>query len=979
MSINNSRQAAKRIAVISAAICGMLLAGAGGAQADFGITSFEGGAFTPDGQQVSQAGAHPDVTTRFTLPTKAGGRVTDGSLRNVTVAVPPGLVGNPSKIQTCASDDFYNPLVNCPAETQVGTITITTTDAYPFYMAVYRLPTPRGTVARFGAFVSGTAVLLDARLRLRPDGQYGVVIESIDTSISLRLAGVAVTLWGVPADPVHDALRVGPGGFGLVDTWGPVASTAPRAAFISAPTSCPSAPLVTSITATSWEEPDVVRSASFDHDTDGFPIRSEGCDRLAFAPTMTVQPTSTAPDSPTGLDVDIESPQNVTNPDGLVTAHLKDVHVTLPEGMTINPGSADGLQACTDAQLALGSNDASTCPDGSKIGTVTATSPVLSDTLAGGIYIRSQNSGDPESGEMFRVALVLRNDDYGIVVKLPGRLVVNKDTGRIVTFFDDNPQLPVDSIKLHFKSGPRAPLVTPATCGPKTIDATVTSWAGHTRSLPSTYDVPCTAGLGAFAPAFSAGTVDATGGAYSPFALSITKPDGNAPITGLSMKLPTGLLAQLKGNVGTQVGTVTAIAGPGSNPFALSGQVYLEGAYGDAPFSLRVVVPAKAGPFDLGTVEVKQKIYVDPITAQVTVVSDPLPTVVKGVPVRLQRLDVNIDKAGFIINPTSCAPKAFTGTMSAVDGQAAPINARFQASGCAGLGYTPKLAMTMSGKGQTKDGSHPALSARLTPPTGDANNKKVTVTLPLSLALDPGNANGLCDAAKNTCAANTIVGSAQAQSILPDTLKAPVYFVRGERVDGKGKVRKTLPKLFIPLTADGVTVYVTGDSDVVGDRLVTTFENLPDAPFSTFDLKINGGKHGILAVSGTNICAATQIADAEYGGQNGKTYASKVTMGTPCALGVVKSSRTSTALKLTVGGVGAGRLSASGNGVAKASTTIASATTATLSLKLTKVTRRALARGRDVKIKVKVAFTAKGQKKAKTATKTVTIHGAKKR
>jgi hypothetical protein len=226
-----------------------------------------------------------------------------------------------------------------------------------------------------------------------------------------------------------------------------------------------------------------------------------------------------------------------------------------------------------------------------------------------------------------------------------------------------------------------------------------------------------------------------------------------------------------------------------------------------------------------------------------------------------------------------------------------------------------------------------------------------------------------------------VVGHATAHSILSQPLTGPVYFVRGERKDPKtGRVRKTLPKLFIPLSADGVTIYLHADSDVEDEQLVSTFDNLPDAPFSSFELQINGGEHGILAVSNANVCAATQVAYAEYAGQNGKAFADDVTMATPCTLGVARTSHTSKALKVVVGGIGAGKLSATGNGVSRTSRQIrGQATSATLTLKLAKATRTALARGRNVKVKVKVAFVPAGAKKAKTATKTVTIHGTKKR
>jgi hypothetical protein len=336
-----------------------------------------------------------------------------------------------------------------------------------------------------------------------------------------------------------------------------------------------------------------------------------------------------------------------------------------------------------------------------------------------------------------------------------------------------------------------------------------------------------------------------------------------------------------------------------------------------------------------------------------------------------------------MFNPTSCVAKSVTADLMSLDGAAAAVSAPFRALGCSDLGFDPELSINLSGKGQTTDGKHPTLNAHLVPGTEDANSRRVTVALPLSLALDPGNANGLCepaDAAANRCAASTVVGHAKAFSVLRDPLTGPVYFVRGERKDPKsGRTIKTLPKLFIPLSADGVTIYVNAASEVRGNRLVTTFDTLPDAPFSSFDLQITGGKHGILAVSGANVCAGTQIADARFTGQNDKIADAAITMGTPCALGIVKTSHTSTALKLTVGGIGAGKLSATGKGLAKSSRTIGTATTAALTMKLARSTRSALARGRNVRIKVTVLFTAKGTKKAKRTTKTVVLRGTTKR
>jgi hypothetical protein len=683
--------------------------------------------------------------------------------------------------------------------------------------------------------------------------------------------------------------------------------------------------------------------------------------------------------------------------------------------MTINPGAADGLTACSDAQSAIGTEDAASCPESAKIGTVAVDVPALRKPLNGALYVGSQQSGDPTSGKMFRFFLAA--NDQGVRLKLEGNVRADPVTGQLRATFASNPQVPVSAIRLAFKGGPRAVLANPPTCGPKTATAHLTSWGGPAADLHSTFAIDCTPGLGGFSPSFAAGVTDPIAGGSAPFTLGITKPDGNAALDGLRLELPEGLLADIKGNLGTRVGTATVAAGPGSNPYSLSGPVVLEGAYGDAPYSLRVTVPAKAGPFDLGDVVVRQKIYVDPRDAHVTVVSDPLPTIVKGVPVRLQKLNVTVDKPGFMRNPTSCAEKTIGGDLHSVAGITAHVANRFQVGGCEGLALQPKLGLTLTGRGQTTasksstrsakrthakkaaaspkalgltDGGHPDLDAHLTM-SGGANLKKATVTLPLTLALDPDNANGLCeppDAAANTCPATSIVGNVTANSpILPDPLTGPVYFVRGERTDAKTqRVIKTLPKLYVPLTgSNGVRVDLHAGSDVNSlGQLVTTFDNIPDAPVSDFKLHIAGGAHGILVVTlKAGLCAAgadDRVGSQEFAGQNGKLVIGELRTANNCPFAISKSSHTAAALKLSISGVALGKVTATGNGVKPASKAIGNDDNiAELSLPMSKTVRAKLVTGHNVKVKVKVAYKPKGAAKTRTITKTLVIHGTTKK
>ena len=380
---------------------------------------------------------------------------------------------------------------------------------------------------------------------------------------------------------------------------------------------------------------------------------------------------------------------------------------------------------------------------------------------------------------------------------------------------------------------------------------------------------------------------------------------------GLTVNTPKGLLARVKdaqqcandaantGNCpsGSLIGHATVGAGVGSNPFFVNnGRVYLTGPYRGAPYGLAVVVDAIAGPFNLGTVVVRQAINIDPVTAQLSVVSDDFPTIQKGVPLHIRSVRVAIDKPRFMLAPTNCSVQQMGGIATAVDGATAALSSRFQVGDCGALNLTPKLAIGLTGKGQTTDNKHPGVHATVSQPAGQANLKKVAVSLPLSLALDPDNAKGCVSSPtgpRSTRRARRAASSARAVArtpILDQPLTGPVYFVKNVRKDPKtGREIRTLPKLVIPLTGqNGLRLNLVGTSDVVDDRLVTTFDNIPDAPVSDFTLDINGGKGGILVVSGTDICKATQIADQQIDGQNGKTADADVYLQTPaCALKIL--------------------------------------------------------------------------------------------
>jgi hypothetical protein len=943
----------------------LLTLGAGPARADFGVSVFDGGTFGPppagetnplvSGPAYTQAGGHPyEAWTAFRLNTEEDAnrflRPQGGAFRNVRVDLPPGLVGNPTALPQCprtrripidAIDVATHDLEDfCPPESVVGLALLTfsqdpgtattppTTETRP--SVVFNVEPPPGVAATFGLSFAGSQAFLDATVRA--DGEYAVSVRARNAVNAAPVLAVRIALWGVPADPRHDVQRCifmvpiaieffppscGPPFGGQPGTpLGPneFPSTLEEKAFLTLPTACTpeGVGLTTRMHIESWDPASAPADSSFvshlppgypaDPSTWGPPQGPTGCDRLPFDPSFSARPDSSTPDSPTGLTVNLGFPQEgLDDPDGLATAHLRDTSVTLPEGMTINPSGAGGLEACTDAQVGFNSVSPVACPEASKIATVTATTPVLEEELTGAVYVGSQLSDDPESGDMFRIILVLQNAERGIFVKLLGKVRADSDTGRLETVFAGNPQLPVSSISLHFKDGPRAPLAMPPDCGTKTIDAVMSSWAGHVVRRTDSFSVTCTPDLGGFSPSFAAGTVAPIGGSFSPFVVRINRPDRQQYMRGLTIEMPPGLIGRLKdiplcpeaqANAGTcgiesRVGTATVGAGPGPNPFFLEGSVSLTGGYKGAPFGLSTAVRAVAGPFDLGMVVVRQSIFVDPVDAHITVVSDPLPLIVKGVPVRLRSINVDVNRPGFTLNPTSCGPKQIKATMVSDRGAIHQTTQPFRVGDCQALRLRPRLRLRLTGRKQLRDRGHPGVRAVLTQGPGQANLRKVAVKLPLSLALDPNRAQSddLCefaDGQRVACPASSIIGRARAFTpVLNRPLEGPVYFVKNVRRHPRtGNLIRTLPTLLIPLKGE-VDIHLRAQSDTQRGKLVNTFSAIPDAPVSRFELTLRGGRRGILIVNG-NPCQRNRTANVKMDGQNGKRFDPEIKIRMPC-------------------------------------------------------------------------------------------------
>jgi hypothetical protein len=895
--------------------------------ATFGIASFQVSATDEHGAPVTQAGSHPwALTTSFQLnetATRLGETHAVGAnMKDVVTDLPPGIVGDVDALPRCTR---YEVLVEtCSPAAQIGMLYVRQhaagdgeeNNAAPLYNVV----PPAGEPAEFGALVDAqfTAFIT---ANVRTGGDYGVRALALNVTTTVGITGVTVALWGVPADPSHDIERVCP------NSIRPCPTTAPLRPFLTLPSACVG-PLNASIKLDSWQAPGEFISKSTE-----LPAIT-GCERLGFDPALTVQPETTVADTPSGLAVDLQLPQN-ENPAGLAEADLKRAVVTLPAGVSLNPGAAAGLAACSPAQFGREDAEAPTCPDASRIGTVEVHSPLLGDPLTGYVYAAAQN--DNPFGSVLAIYLAAEAD--GARVKLAGRVESNPETGQLTTTFDDNPQLPFSDLKLNLFGGPRGVLATPEACGAYTTEATFSPWSG-TAPVALTNPFPVDGGCASgFAPSFSAGSTNLQAGAYTPFVASFSRQDQDHELGGLSVSLPPGLAAVLAGvpecdaaaaNAGTcpeaaRVGSVTAGAGPGPDPLFVNGRVYLTGPYDGGPFGLAVVVPAVAGPFDFGNVVIRQSLRVDPRTAQVTDVSDPLPTMLRvrgadgqlaGVPIRLRRVDVAIDRPGFAFNPTSCARMAVAGTLASAEGAGASVASPFQVAGCAGLRFAPKFSASTDARTSRANGA--ALRVKLTYPAGSlgkqANIKSAKVQLPKSLPSRLTTLRKACvakvfEANPASCPAESIVGHAVVHTqVLPVPLEGPAYFVShgGE----------AFPNLTLMLQGDGVTVELVGDTLIKGGVTSSTFASTPDVPIENFELTLPRGPYSALAAN-DDLCRQRLAMPTAFVAQNGATLDQSTRIevqGCPEALRVLSKrvARRTATVKLYVPAAGTVKLAGRG-------------------------------------------------------------------
>jgi hypothetical protein len=875
-----------------------------------GAAAFWGGAFTADGEPAHQAGSHPSSAATYfvinTVRSPAGQIVASGLAKDIAIDIPPGFTGNPMVTERCPQSEIACGHINGKSAS-VGRLEVSSTIALGGSTppAEFSNDVPAfGMPAEFTTKIfAPTQALL---LSLRSEEDFGVRVLAPHAASNLqKIFKSYAVLYGSPE---------GSEGRPFFTLQSDCAEEARKQAILKA-------------SFDTWQEP----GNYFYAEAPQPPVT--GCDKLRFEGydpkseegqvKFSLQPTTTKGSSPAGAEAHLHIDQSgLTDPNALATPPLKRSVVKLPAGLSLNPSQANGLEACSEAQVGYKGpgalpnptrfdNSPVTCPEGSKLGTVEAVSPLLESPLKGTIYLAAQEANPFDS--LIGIYLVIESPRFGITIKLPGRVDPDPATGQLTATFDYNPQQAVEDLTLRLRGGgPRSEMATPEVCGTYTTSGSWEPWSAPESGPPAqtedSFEVRegC-AGSAAgrrFEQSFEAGTTGTQAGGYAPLVIKVNRNDGEQELKSLDFTLPPGLTGKLAGiatcsddaikaaegksgrtersspscPTSSQLGTVDTAAGVGSEPFHAQGKAYLTGPYKGAPLSSVVITPAVAGPFDLGNVVVRAPLYVNPETAQLTAKSDPIPAILKGIPLKVRSVAINVDRSQFILNPTNCEAMKVTASIAGSSGATATPRNRFQVGGCDKLEFGPKLKLAL--KGGTRRNGNPALTATLTQPAGQANIGKVQVALPHSEFLDQSHIRTVCTRvqfAASQCPQGAIYGQAEAITpLLDQPLTGPVYLRSSSN---------KLPDLVVALkgpASQPIEVVLDGRVDSIHGGIRNTFELVPDAPVSKFVLRMQGGKRGLL-VNSRNLCATRSRANVQFTGQNGKSASQSPLLQNQCA------------------------------------------------------------------------------------------------
>jgi len=868
-------------------------------------------------------------------------------VRDVVVDLPLGVAGSAVSAPTCTLEQLASKgtsteqgVSGCPTDSIIGYIQTFPTGSLSASGPIYNVLPERGVAAEFGFVdVSGAPHVLHASIAPTPEGY---VLRTTTREIpEIALTEVTANVYGNPA--ARDASGAVP-----VPTF-------------TLPEDCSGEPLVTQVYVDSWPHPG-------SYNADGTPDLEDpdwvgksfdspavtGCSALEglFKPEVTAATETSQADSPTGFEFDVKVPQS-EGVETLGTPPVKDTTVALPEGMTVNASSANGLEACSEAQVgisAAGVPDAAppSCPDASKIGTVQLESPALpaeackestkslsecpaagereKTPLTGEIYVARQ--AENPFGSLVAIYIVVDDPRTGVIVKLPAKVTANEQTGQLTTTVDDTPQFPFSELRTHFFGGPTASLKTPSSCGTYTVASELTPWSAPESGPPATptgsFEVTQGAGGGScamgFAPAFTAGTTTPQAGMYSPLSVVFSRQDSEQGLSGVSVTTPPGLAGTLKGiprcpepqaSTGecppeSLIGEATSAVGTGPDPYWVhGGKVYLTGPYNNGPFGLSIVVPTTAGPYTLtgnggvGREIVRSSIRINPYTTQITVASDPLPSIIEGIPLNIRAVDVLINRPGFIYNPTNCAPLAVTASFTSQQGAAAAASSRFQVGDCSALKFAPTLSISAGGHASRLNGA--SFTVKITSGPGQANISKTDLTIPAALPSRLSTLQKACpeatfNANPASCDEGSIIGSATAHTpLLSAPLTGPGYIVSHGGA--------AFPDTEFVLQGEGITIVLDGKTKIEKGVTYSNFETVPDQPITSFEAVLPTGPHSILGSyasknSPYDLCPDSLSVPTVIGAQDGTIIHqdTKVTL-TGCPKALTTKQKLTNALK----------------------------------------------------------------------------------
>jgi hypothetical protein len=943
------------------------------------------------------AGGHPPFgVTDFTVNNEGGvpsGIATEGPVTHIRTDVAPGVSTNPNIVHQCsvaefgtevAKGAFLAPGADC-ATSVIGTNKVKIwPGAGPdieLTGTVYNLVPEAGQSSLFGVALDLTPVghgglfahtLIKGHVEWATD--YHDYFE-IEVSPELPLVSSRLSFTG----------NIGKG-------------TAPfgSGGFLTNPTSCTGAGPQTTSTITLESAAGVKQIKPYET-----PIGNSDCDKVPFGgavgPTFGLTPETTHSDAPDGITTTLAETHDLSE-EGTDSSQVKSATITLPEGLTLNPSAAHEVtEACKPSQIGIGSLSPVTCPAGSKIGTATLNVPGLptneeapDDALHGTLYL-----GGPESGPIKEPPYVMYIDAesarYGLSVRLKGLVKPDLQTGRLTVVFGDTPgqppEQPFSNLVLHVNGGQNAALANPLACGTASTQASFDGYSGASFSPvvdPFTVDNSvnggaCPATL-PFGPTQATANQTANAGGRTSFVFSLTRPEGHQYVSQVKTTLPPGLVgaipavtpctdAQATANAcpaASQIGTASAVSGSGVTPFTFGGgKVFLTGPYNGAPYGLSIVVPAVAGPFDLGPVTSRATLNVDPYTARVTTTAT-VPTIVQGVPTRLRGFTVSIDKQGFLFNPTSCGAFATESEVSSTFGATQKLSTPFQVANCNALKFKPAFKAVTSSRTSKANGA--SLETTLNEVPGDANVKSVKVQLPKALPSRLTTLQKACPAATfeanyHNCPSGSFVGGARANTpTLPGKLQGPAILV--------SHAAEAFPDLDLVMEANGVRSVLVGNTDIKKGITTTTFASTPDVPVSSITVNLPIGPHSALAANG-NLCANPLVMPTTMTGQNGTVVKQNTTIKVnTCGVRIVGQKVVGRTAYVTVQTYAPGRISGKGSGLATRFRKLGKAQKkATI---LVPLSRAGQSRRRPFKVKLRVGFVPKA-KGGKSSVSFVTV------